>query len=274
MAELANDVNLARCFQASGHHDQALPLLERVNRDHPTRVAPALQLIECYRALGRTANAAELLEDLAVKVEADQAEWPAAFLPNFDLMRALLALDQKNTEKALRHLAEAEKANPQLPGMHVQIGYVYARLRQHDRAEQAFRRALDIDEVHSEAASGASLALYRQHRYQEAADYALLAAGHAPWVGNHHLQLGRCLARLNQDDEALIAIQNALRRQPALIEAHRLAFVLRRRNHDETAAARHRDAIKQLLPLRKHAWTLLKKLARQNTSSLAPGPCA
>lgn len=262
MTDLANDLNLARCLQASGRHDLALPLLERVNREHPTRVAPVLQLIENYRALGRSTDAMELLENFSVVLEADQAEWPAAFLPNFDLMRALLALDRNDTETALVHLREAEMANPQLPGMHVQLGQVYSKLRQHDKAEEAFRRALEIDEAHPEAAAGLSAALYRQHRYPEAADYALLAAGHAPWVGAYHLQLGRCLARLKQDDEALIAIQNALRRQPALIEAHRLAIVLRRRNNDEAAAACHRHAIEQLLPLRRHAWKLLKKLGK------------
>jgi predicted AlkP superfamily phosphohydrolase/phosphomutase/tetratricopeptide (TPR) repeat protein len=259
MADLANDISLARCFQASGRHDLALPRLERVHREHPTRVAPALQLIETYRALGRTADASELLETFPLTLEADQARWPAAFLPNFDLMRAVLALDRRDTETALRHLREAEKANPQLPGMHVQVGQVYARLRRYDKAEEAFRRALDIDEAQPEAAAGLSSALYRQRRYQESADYALLAAAHAPWVGSYHLQLGRCLARLKEDKDALIAIENALRRQPALIQAHRLAVVLRRRNNDEAEASRHQSAIKQLLPLRRHAWKLLKK---------------
>jgi predicted AlkP superfamily phosphohydrolase/phosphomutase/Tfp pilus assembly protein PilF len=265
MADLANDVSLARCLQASGRHDLALPLLERVVQEHPTRVAPVLQLIEGYRALGRTADAIELLENSSVRLQDDQTLWPAGFLPNFNLMRALLALDSNYTETTLAHMLEAEKANPQLPGMHIQVGQVYSRLGRHDKAEDAFRRALDIDEAHPEAAAGLSSALYRQHRYQEAADYALLAAAHAPWVGIHHLQLGRCLARMRQDDEALIAIQNALRRQPALIEAHRLAIVLRRRNNDGAAAAWHGRAIEQLLPLRRHVWKVQKKLGKYRT---------
>jgi predicted AlkP superfamily phosphohydrolase/phosphomutase/tetratricopeptide (TPR) repeat protein len=264
MADLTNDLSLARCLQASGRHDLALPLLERVNREHPTRVAPVLQLIEGYRALGRTAEAVALLENFSITLEDDQEPWPAGFLPNFDLMRALLALDRNDAKTALVHLREAEKANPQLPGMHVHLGQVYSRLRRHDKAEEAFRRALEIDEAQPEAAAGLSIALYRQHRYPEAADYALLAASHAPWVGVYHLQLGRCLARLRQDDEALIAIRNALRRQPALIEAHRLAIVMQRRNNDETGVAGHRDAIQQLLPVRRHAWKLLKKLGKPN----------
>jgi tetratricopeptide (TPR) repeat protein len=266
MADLANDLSLARCLQASGRHDLGLPLLERVIREHPTRVAAVLQLIEAYKALGRTADAIELLENFSVTLEADQADWPAAFLPNFDLMRALLALDRRDTGKALAHLREAEKANPQLPAMHVQVGQVYARLGRHDKAEEAFRRALNIDEAYPEAAAGLSSALYHQRRYAEAADFALLAAAHAPWVGVYHLQLGRCLARLKQDNEALVALQNALRRQPALFEAHRLAVVLRRRNNDETGAAWHRGAIQQLLPLRRHAWNLLKKLGKYEAS--------
>jgi len=262
LADLANDVRLARCLQTSGRHDLALPLLERVHREDPVRVASALQLIEAYRALGRTADAMQQLENFSDALEADQAEWPAAFLPNFDLMRALLALDCGDVETAMVCLRAAEKGTPQLPGMHVQLGQVYARLRQPDKAEQAFRRALEIDEAHPEAAAGLSNALYRQRRYQEAADHALVAAAHAPWAGGYHLQLGRCLARLKQDNEAIVAIQNALRRQPALIEAHRIAVILRRRNDDHAAAALHQQAIEQLLPLRQRARSLLKNLAR------------
>ena len=261
LAELENDFHLARCYQASGRHDFALPLLERMHEERPMRVSPALQLIHCYRALGRTADAVTLLERFAARIEADQAAWPASFLPNFDLMRGLLALDQGDGETALSHLHKAESAMPQLPGLHVHLGQVYARLRQHRNAEEAFRRALEIDSEHPEAAAGLSVALYRQRQYEEAAVHALAATVHAPSLGGNHLQLARCLARLNRDQDALIALLNALRRQPALIEGHRLAVVLYRRGSDGAANARwHEQAIAQLLPLRSQALKLRKKL--------------
>jgi predicted AlkP superfamily phosphohydrolase/phosphomutase len=261
LVELENDFHLARSYQASGRHDLALPLLERMHEERPMRVSPALQLIHCYRALGRTADAVTLLERFAARIEADQATWPASFLPDFSLMRGLLALDQGDAETALSHFQKAESAMPQLPGMHIHLGQVYARLRQHRKAEEAFRRAFEIDSEHPEAAAGLSAALYRQRRYEEAADHALAATVHAPSLGGNHLQLARCLARLNRDQDALVALLNALRRQPALIEAHRLAVVLYRRGSDGAANARwHEQAIAQLLPLRSHAWKLRKKL--------------
>jgi predicted AlkP superfamily phosphohydrolase/phosphomutase/Tfp pilus assembly protein PilF len=261
LAELQNDFHLARCYQASGRHDLALPFLERMHEERPMRVSPALQLIHCYRALGRTADAATLLDHFAARIEADQVTWPASFLPDFNLMRGLLALDQGNAETALSHLQKAESANPQLPGLHIHLGQVYARLRKHRKAEEAFRRALEIDSEHPEAAAGLSAALYRQRRYEEAADYALNATVHAPSLGRNHLQLARCLARLNRDQDALVALLNALRLQPALIEAHRMAVVLYRRTSEGAANARwHRQAIAQLLPLRSQAWKLRNKL--------------
>jgi tetratricopeptide (TPR) repeat protein len=171
----------------------------------------------------------------------------------------------------LSHLHKAESAMPQLPGLHIHLGQVYARLRQPRKAEEAFRCALEIDSEHPEAAAGLSAALYRQRRYEEAADHALAATVHAPSLGGNHLQLARCLARLNRDQDALIALLNALRRQPALIEAHRLAVVLYRRTSDGAANARwHEQAIAQLLPLRSQAWKLQKnlvnKLAPQSSS--------
>jgi len=261
LAELQNDFHLARCYQASGRHDLALPFLEKMHEERPMRVSPALQLIHCYRALGRTADAVKLLERFAARIEADQATWPASFLPDFNLMRGLLALDQGDAETALCHLHKAEAAMPQLPGLHINLGQVYARLRRHRKAEEAFRRALEIDSEHSEAAAGLSAALYRQRRYEEAADYALNATLHSPSLGRNHLQLARCLARLNRDQDALVALLNALRLQPALIEAHRMAVVLYRRTPEGAANARwHRQAVARLLPLRSQAWKLRNKL--------------
>jgi tetratricopeptide (TPR) repeat protein len=258
LAALENDFNLARCFQASERHDLALPLLETMHRERPLRISPALHLIHCYRALGRTADAAETLEQFAKRLEIDQEQRPAGFLPDFNLMRGLLALDRGDAEDALAHLRKAESATAQLPALQIQLGHVYSRLRQPPQAEEAFRRALEIDPEQTEAAAGLSGALYRQAKYEEAADMALLAAAHAPWSGHNHLQLGRCLARLNRNEDALLAIGNALRRQPALIEAHRIAVVLYRRAGAHAAEIEwHNTAIAKLLPLRRHAWEML-----------------
>ncbi|MGZ4982686.1 MAG: alkaline phosphatase family protein [Chthoniobacterales bacterium] len=267
LAALENDFNLARCFQASGRHDLALPLLETMHRERPLRISPALHLIHCYRALGQTARAAETLEHFAKRLEIDQESRPAAFLPDFNLMRGLLELDRGNAEAALAHLQKAESAAAQLPNLQIHLGEVYTRLRQPRKAEEAFRRALEIDPENTEAAAGLSGALYRQRKYEEAADMALLAAAHAPSSGRNHLQLGRCLARLNRNEDALLAIGNALRRQPALIEAHRIAIVLHRRaGTDMTAAEWHKQAVTKLLSLRKHAW----KLLAEQRNKLAP----
>jgi tetratricopeptide (TPR) repeat protein len=255
-----NEFNLARSLQASGRHDLALPLLEATRTERPLLVGPTLHLIHCYRALGRTADAVATLERIAAQIELDQANSPPSVLPNFDLMRGLLALDRGDGEIALSHLHKAETAMPQLPAMHIHLGQVYSHLRRHRNAELAFRRALEIDPEQTEAAAGLSAALYRQGRYEEAVDYALMATAHAPWIGENHLQLGRCLARLHRDQDALLAVRNALRRQPALIEAHRLAVVLHRRTLGEVATIQwHQAAIARLLPLRSQVWKLLKK---------------
>jgi tetratricopeptide (TPR) repeat protein len=267
IAELVNDSNLASCLQSSGRHDLALPLLERIHREHPRYVRPALALIHCYRALGRTTDAAETLERFAARIEADQEPHPASFLPDFNLMRALLALDQGDGKIALSHLEKAESARPQLPAMHIGVGQAYVRLRRHRKAEEAFNRALEIDPDNAEAAAGLSGALYRQQRYGEAAEQALTASAHAPWRGVNHLQLARCLARLRRDEDALVALGNALRRQPGLLEAHRLAVVLYRRGANGSANAQlHQQAIRQLLPIRSKAWKIRKNLAKRLAS--------
>ncbi|MFT7303781.1 MAG: cytochrome c-type biogenesis protein CcmH/NrfG, partial [Akkermansiaceae bacterium] len=44
-------------------------------------------------------------------------------------------------EAALAHLGEAEKAEPRLPGLHLQLGQIYLRMRRAKDAARAFRRA-------------------------------------------------------------------------------------------------------------------------------------
>jgi predicted AlkP superfamily phosphohydrolase/phosphomutase/Tfp pilus assembly protein PilF len=217
-----NELNLARCLQAARRHHEALPLLEQVCRDLPDRIEAAQQLSVCYRALGRIAESRRVLEELATVAE-PSPETPASPLrPQLDLMRGLLDLDEGKRASALHHFARAQKAAPQLPGMHLQLGAVYLRLRLPNDADQAFRHALEIDPDNPAAHHGLSLALYRQRQFDDACEHALEAAARAPWVAAHHLQLGLCLARTGQKSEAIVALTHAVQRERRLLLAHRV----------------------------------------------------
>ena len=111
-----NQFNLARCLQGAGRPAEALPLLEEVCSDLPERIEPVQQLCACYRALGRTEESRRVLEKLARLGESVRRLHSIGFVPQLDLMRGLLDLDDGKRESALRHFAKAQEATPQLPG--------------------------------------------------------------------------------------------------------------------------------------------------------------
>jgi predicted AlkP superfamily phosphohydrolase/phosphomutase/Tfp pilus assembly protein PilF len=247
-----NDLNLARCLQAAGRHREALPLLEQVCRDLPERIEAAQQLSVCYRALGRTAESRRVLENIARLGESSPQTQAARFSPQLDLMRGLLDLDEGKRASALQHFALAQEAAPQLPGMHLQLGGVYLRLRLPDDAARAFRRALEIDPDNPAAHHGLSLALYRRRHFDEACEHALEAAARAPWVAAHHLQLGLCLARVGQKTEAIVALTHAVERERRLLLAHRvLARLHAQPPANGPAHDFHRAAVGELRRARK-----------------------
>ncbi len=247
-----NQFNLARCLQGAGRPAEALPLLEEVCSDLPERIEPVQQLCACYRALGRTEESRRVLEKLARLGESVRRLHSIGFVPQLDLMRGLLDLDEGKRESALCHFAKAQEATPQLPGMHLQLGGVYLRLRFYEPAANAFRRALEIDPDATAAHYGLSLALYRQRRFPEAGEHAMQAAARAPWFATHHLQLGLCLARTQRKTEAIVALTHAVQRERRLLLAHRvLARLHAQPPPNGPAVDFHRAAVRQLQRLRR-----------------------
>ncbi len=252
IAARENQFNLARCLQAAGRHPEALPLLEEVCRDLPERIEPLQQTAVCYRALGRPDESRRVLETLARLGESAGGLQAGPFLPQLDLMRGLLDLDEGNRESALRHFANAQEAAPQLPGMHLQLGGVNLQLHDYAAAGQAFRRALEIDPEAPAAHYGLSCALYRQRHFAEAGEHAMEAAARAPWVAVYHLQLGLCFARTGQKDEAIAALTHAVQRERRLLLAHRLLARLHALSPPNGPAADfHRAAVRQLQRARR-----------------------
>lgn len=252
VAARENHFNLARCLQSAGRPAEALPLLEEVCSDLPERIEPVQQLCACYRALGRTAESRRVLERLARLGESTRRRHSSRFVPQLDLMRGLLDLDDGKSESALRHFAKAQEAAPQLPGMHLQLGGVYLRLHLHDPAANAFRAALEIDPDAPAAHYGLSLALYRQRRFPEAGEHAMQAAARAPWFAAHHLQLGLCLARTQRKTEAIVALTHAVQCERRLLLAHRvLARLHAQPPPNRPAADFHRTAVRQLQSARR-----------------------
>lgn len=234
------DYNLGVCFLTTNRPIEALPHLEQMVCAQPHRTSAVLNLISCYQALGRTDDARGLLEAQAAKPSGGLREREgkrSKFVPQWEVMRGLLAWQEMKVEEALAHFEKAQVASPQMPGMHLQLGRVYVALRRPADARLAFARALEIDPESVEAHLGLALLLYRAREFENAAAHSMQAAGRAPELIQAHLALGLSLAHLRQYEQAIMALSNALERAPQQRNAHRVLAWLYRKMPDHAARA-------------------------------------
>lgn len=100
------------------------------------------------------------------------------------------------------------------------IGRAYLRLQRWPEAEQAFRKALTLDEHNAESYYGLSVALPRQGRPTEGIDCALQAVALFHDFPLAHFQLGAILSRLGRYERALQAFEICLAMRPHFALAH------------------------------------------------------
>ena len=124
-----------------------------------------LDLANWYLQTKQVAAATKIIENL--KQLKDQP------VPSLDLLEGLLNTYKNKPHKALKLFKEAEKANPRLPGLHLELGKIYLQTRRYKDAEGAFLKALDIDDGNAAAYHGLGISYLRQGKYEQAAHEAL-----------------------------------------------------------------------------------------------------
>jgi len=169
-------------------------------------------------------------------------------VPTVNLLLGRLAAIDKDFDKALEHLGKAEQAEPRLPGLHLQLGQVYLRMRRNDEAARAFEKALDIDGDNAHAHEGLAAALARLHRHEDAVDHALSAVGLLHDFPRAHLRLGVTLARLDLFEQAIEAFETCLKLAPLTPAAHRwLAYIYESELSRPDRAIGHRHRLNEVL---------------------------
>ncbi len=168
--------------------------------------------------------------------------------PTVNLLLGRLEAIDGDFDKALEYLGKAELAEPRLPGLHLQLGQTYLRMRRNEEARRAFGRALDIDGDNALAHEGLAAALTRLHDYEEGAEHALTAVGLIHDFPRAHLRLGVTLARLGLFEQAVEAFETCLKLAPMTPAAHRwLAMIYGSKLYRPARAIGHRDRLREVL---------------------------
>jgi predicted AlkP superfamily phosphohydrolase/phosphomutase/tetratricopeptide (TPR) repeat protein len=247
MAKIESTFNLAVSLLDANLPNQAIPPLESLHQEcNDDRFA--LMLAQAYVAAGRLDQARDRLEALLERrtppndTHADERASHSP-LPKADLLLGTIKFEQGQADEALVHLKRAEATNATMPTLHSQLGYIYLHRRLWADAERAFNTALVIDGDNARACHGLAVALLRQNRPADAAEWALRAIGLQHFFPAAHFQLGLILARLNWPERAVEAFEAGLKMRPNAAAAHRyLCRLYARLGQDEKARAHRRLA--------------------------------
>jgi len=169
-----------------------------------------------------------------------------------DYLMGFVLAAEKDYNGALEYLARAEKMDATRPGLHIQIGETYLKLRCGREARRAFARAVEIDPDNPYAHLGLARSYLARRRNRRAVLEALTAIGllyHYPLA---HYVLGVALLRMGRYQRAVDALEVAVTLNPNFREAHRrLAALYHHRFGRPDKAVEHRrlaDACETVVP--------------------------
>ena len=230
--------NLGQVYAATGRPTLAIAEYEKVLKAKPDDKGCKMAIASCRLEMGELDACDRIVKD----VLGDKADAPQA-----NLYMGIIHFRRGDTDKALEHLKEAEKAEPRMPGLHVQIGNVYLRRRRWLDAERAFKKALEIDADSAEAHDGLGVAYRWQKRPAEAVHEHMLSVSLLHYRPQTHIHLGLALAETGQIDWSIRAFHVALDQNPNHAFAHHcLAELYERAKKDSAKALIHSQRAKEL----------------------------
>lgn len=206
-----NRFNLARSLLDARQPDRAIQLLEGLMRDCPGHPGYNAVLFEAYHAAGRSADSRRIAE----------AMWARGHRgPLAHLAMAAVDIAERKPDAALRHLEEAKRMSPDLPGLPVLAGRAWLRLRRWDEAANAFAAALRLDADDESAWHGQACVALGRGENEHAAEHVLRAVGLRGDYAEAHYHLGVALSRLGRPQNAESAFRRCLSLRPGLLVAY------------------------------------------------------
>jgi tetratricopeptide (TPR) repeat protein len=233
-AERENQVLLARSLVAGRQFARAAEVWASLSAERPDDVRYVLQLARCRLAAGQLDEGRALLERHA----------PAALAAGHAATLAELALLAGCADQALAYLSAAPDDADAT--RRVQFAYcrgrAYQQLKRYPEAIAQYRDVLGLQPEHARAHFGLASCALASQDFAQAAELALHAIDLQYWQPQAHLCLGQALVGLARYDDAIAALQVALRMAPQLPQAHYwLAEAYERGPRDMGRAAQHRS---------------------------------
>lgn len=206
------DFILAKVYAGSRRFEPAIEILERLYKENPDVARYGLKLAHCYQSIRNIKGLRKVIDELREKKLKE--------LPHLDYLEGILLLFENKPRKALIMFQHAEESISHMPGLHIQIGNVYNRIKRWTDAERAFNTALSIDINNVSAYQGLAISYLRQYKYELAADAALNAISLSYHSPEAHYHLGEILFHMKDYERASEAFNVAVSMVPGYRKAH------------------------------------------------------
>ena len=157
------------------------------------------------------------------------------------------AMLRENHAAALVYLREAARVRPDIAGVWVNLGVLYARHGRYEHAEAAYLRALDVDNDETSALTNLSLVYDALGETQLAAEYRDRVQNYRERNPYYHFASATLAYEQEQFADALAAVRKALRLKPDEREFYEL------RGKVQTALGKSRDATQSFELARSYA---------------------
>lgn len=192
---------------------------------------------------------AERFESVAVvRVEDRDNRRPAVSDEGGDarayLERGRQFLEQGQLNEAIAELSRAASLDPKLSQAHGLLAVAYDRKGLHDRAEDSYRRAIDVNERDPQALNNLGYSLYLSGNYRAAVDRLKKAARLAPSDARVLNNLALAQVRLGKYDDAY----RNFARAEGEFNGHANVAALLIRSGREDKAVEHLEAARKLQP--------------------------
>jgi predicted AlkP superfamily phosphohydrolase/phosphomutase/tetratricopeptide (TPR) repeat protein len=230
---------LSRVFMSTDRYEEALPLLVEIHTDSPKTMRYAYRLLNVYLKLKRNSEARAIFNHIST-LHPDPA-----MLPHIHFLEAQLLLAENREDEAFAKFNSLEESAPSLKGLQMQIGRMYIRNKQWEKAKQAYIRSLASDHESPEAHLGLGIAALQLKDYDLALDEMLQAIELRYFFPAAHFHLGETLLQMQAFDHATDAFRVVVDQQPGNRQAHVRLIELYTQAGSMEAAETHRDFLNE-----------------------------
>lgn len=233
IAETEAEFNLGVVLTQSNRPGEARAVFENLFNSHPHSTRYGLALAHSLASLGSFADCREVIRSMESRGQRTL---------DGDLLLVGALFHDGQIDAADARLAEVQQRYPSSAGALVIVGGLHAAHGRPQRAIEAYRAALALDDDNEQAHHGLSRVLCSVSEFEDAAEHALRAVGLVHHFPAAHYQLGVALEGMGELPRAIQSMEAAVCIQPGYVEAHRHLSRLYRASGQIAQAMNHERA--------------------------------